>query len=100
MEKLREASSFTCVRFRYRVEVDLEFILRRCGSGDETALSLLGRATVLETYSGRSEAADLLAYAETEHSIESYRLWLPDEFAHMLGVEKTMGRLSTRYFVA
>jgi hypothetical protein len=72
----------------------LEFIVRRCRSGDETALSLLGRATFLETYAGRSEAADLLAYAETEHSIESYRLWLANEFAHIWAVETAVGRFS------
>src|SRR3982074_3434385 len=100
MEKLREASSFTCVRFRYRVEVDLEFIVRRCGAGDEAALSLLGRATFLETYAGRSEAADLLAYAEAEHSIESYRLWLANEFAHIWAVETAVGRSAIGYLVA
>ena len=82
------------------MEVDLEFIVRRCGSGDETALSLLGRATFLETYAGRSEAADLLAYAETEHSIESYRLWLANEFAHIWAVETAVGRSAIGYLVA
>src|SRR6266850_2330553 len=102
MERLREASALyaICVRFRYRVEVDLDFIVRRCGAGDEAARSLLGRATFLETYAGRSEAADLLAYAETEHSIESYRLWLANEFAHIWAVETTVGRSAIGYLVA
>ena len=78
----------------------MEFIVRRCRSGDETALSLLGRATFLETYAGRSEAADLLAYAETEHSIESYRLWLANEFAHIWAVETAVGRSAIGYLVA
>jgi hypothetical protein len=59
----------------------LEFAIKRCQVGDETRLSLLGKATFLETYAGNAEAADLLAFVETEHSAERYRLWLESDFA-------------------
>jgi len=78
----------------------LEFIIRRCHVGDETALSLLGKATFLETYAGNAEAADLLAYVETEHSIESYRLWLASDFAHIWVAETSVGRSAIGYVVA
>jgi|GraSoiStandDraft_54_1057290.scaffolds.fasta_scaffold349502_2 hypothetical protein len=35
---------------------DFEFIIRRCQVGDEMALSLVGKATFLETYADRIEA--------------------------------------------
>ena len=59
----------------------MEFAIKRCQVGDETRLSLLGKATFLETYAGNAEAADLLAFVETEHSAERYRLWLESDFA-------------------
>jgi hypothetical protein len=65
------------------MEVDLEFIIRRCQIGDENALSLLGKATFLETYAGSAGAADILTYAETEHTSESYRHWLVSSVVHI-----------------
>ncbi|HTF70762.1 MAG TPA: hypothetical protein VK638_49635, partial [Edaphobacter sp.] len=44
--------------------------------GDENALSLLRKATFLETSAGSAGAADILTYAETELTSESYRNWL------------------------
>ena len=63
-------------RLRRNMEVDLEFIIRRCQIGDENALSLLGKATFLETSAGSAGAADILTYPETEHTSESYMHWL------------------------
>jgi hypothetical protein len=40
-------------------EVNLKFIIRRCHIGDETSLSLLGKAAFLETYAGSAEADNL-----------------------------------------
>jgi short chain dehydrogenase len=57
-------------------EVDLAFAITRCRIGDETRLSLLGKATFLETYADSTEAADLLSFVETEHSVARYRSWL------------------------
>jgi len=56
-------------------------IWRLCHVGDETRLSLLGKATFLETYAGSTQAADLLDFVEEEHSAERYRSWLESDFA-------------------
>ena len=72
---------------------DVEFIIRPCQIGDETALSLLGTATFLETYVGTAEAADILAHVETEHSAESYRTWLQSEESSAYGTYKRTGIL-------
>src|SRR5712675_2181299 len=79
---------------------DLEFIIRQCQIGDETALSLLGTATFLETYAGTAEAADILAHVETEHSAESYRTWLQSDIAKIWVAETSVGRSAVGYAVA
>ena len=81
-------------------EVDLEFVIRRCHIGDETRLSLLGKATFLETYADSTQAADLLAFVETEHSIERYRFWLESRFARLWVAEIGWGRSAIGYAVA
>jgi diamine N-acetyltransferase len=78
----------------------LEFIIRQCQIGDETALSLLGTATFLETYAGTAEAADILAHVETEHSAESYRTWLQSDIARIWVAETSVGRSAVGYAVA
>ena len=80
-------------------EVDLEFVIRRCHIGDETRLSLLGKATFLETYADSTQAADLLAFVETEHSIERYRFWLESRFARLWVAEAALGRSAIGYAV-
>ena len=59
----------------------MEFAIKPCQVGDERRLSLLGKATFLETYAGNTEAADLLDFVEAEHSAEVYKLWLESDFA-------------------
>jgi GNAT superfamily N-acetyltransferase len=81
------------------MEVDLEFIIRRCQIGDENALSLLGKATFLETYAGSAGAADILIYAETEHTSESYRHWLVSSVADIWVAETSVGRSAIGYAV-
>jgi len=78
----------------------LEFIIRQCQIGDETALSLLGKTTFLESYAGTAEAADILAYIETEHSAESYRTWLQSDIAKIWVAETLVGRSAIGYAVA
>ena len=58
-------------------EVNLKFIIRRCHIGDETSLSLLGKAAFLETYAGSKPQA----FVEAEHSAGRYRSWLESHFA-------------------
>jgi ribosomal protein S18 acetylase RimI-like enzyme len=78
----------------------MEFRIRRCGPGDERALSALGRATFLETYAGTAEASDILAYMETEHSAEHYQHWLAGGSAHIWVVETAIGSSAIAYLVA
>src|SRR6267378_309515 len=78
----------------------LEFIIRQSQIGDETALSLLGTATFLETYVGTAEAADILAHVETEHSAGSYRTWLQSDIAKIWVAETSVGRSAVGYAVA
>jgi hypothetical protein len=44
----------------------MEFSTRLCKPGDEQALSLVGQATILETYAGLSDGDDLIKYAAAE----------------------------------
>jgi ribosomal protein S18 acetylase RimI-like enzyme len=78
----------------------MEFRIRRCGPGDERALSALGRATFLETYAGTAEANDILAYMETEHSVEHYQHWLAGDSAQIWVVETAIGSSAIGYLVA
>ena len=78
----------------------MEFKVRRCGPGDERALSALGRATFLETYAGTAEASDILAYMEAEHSVQHYQQWLAGRSAHIWVVETEIGGSAVGYSVA
>src|SRR5258708_33213672 len=77
-----------------------QFIIRRCQVGDEAALSLLGKATFLETYAGGAEGSDLLAHVEREHSVDRYRSWLADDLAHIWVAETAIGHSAIGYLVA
>jgi hypothetical protein len=77
-------------------EVELEFIIRRCQIGDEARLSLLGKATFLETYAETTNAADLLDFVEGKHSVERYRSWLESNFAQIWAAEPSVGRSAIR----
>lgn len=78
----------------------MEFKVRRCGPGDESALSAVGKATFLETYAGTAEGSDLLAYMETDHSVEHYQQWLAKHSAHIWVVETAIGGSAIGYLVA
>ncbi len=52
--------------------------IRRCVVGDEEALSLIGRATFLETFAGVLGGRDIIAHCATSHTAETYRCWLAD----------------------
>ena len=78
----------------------MEFAIRRCQLGDETRLSLLGKATFLETYAGSTEGADILNFVETEHSVGRYRCWLRRDFAKIWIAEIISGRSAVGYAVA
>jgi ribosomal protein S18 acetylase RimI-like enzyme len=78
----------------------LEFAIRRCRVGDEALLSLLGKATFLEAYAGRAEAADILTFVDTEHSVERYRSWLESDFAKIWVAETANEHSAIGYAVA
>jgi ribosomal protein S18 acetylase RimI-like enzyme len=78
----------------------MDFIVRRCRLGDGPALSAVGKATHLETYAGTAEASDILAYMETEHSVEHYQQLLAGESAHIWVVETAIGGSAIGYLVA
>jgi ribosomal protein S18 acetylase RimI-like enzyme len=78
----------------------MEFKIRRCGPGDERALSALGRATFLETYAGTAEASDILTYMETEHSVEHYQHWLAGDSTQIWVVETAFGSSAIGYLTA
>ena len=50
--------------------------IRRCTIGDETALSLLGQATFLESFAGMLDGNDILAHCANQHSSSVYLGWL------------------------
>ena len=50
--------------------------IRRCASGDETSLSLLGQATFLESFAGMLDGNDILAHCANQHSASVYHGWL------------------------
>ncbi len=52
--------------------------IRRAGAADAGALSLLGGATMLETYAELIDGADIVAHSRRRHSEEFYADWLAD----------------------
>jgi ribosomal protein S18 acetylase RimI-like enzyme len=78
----------------------LEFAITRCRVGDERRLSLVGKATFLETYADNTEATDILAFVDAEHSAERYRLWLESDFAKIWIAETIPGHSAIGYAVA
>jgi len=81
-------------------EGNLDFTIRRCQVGDETSLSLLGKATFLETYADSTHAPDLLDFVEAEHSVERYRSWLKSDSVKIWVAETTAGGSAIGYTVA
>ena len=55
--------------------------LRRGEPVDADALALVGQATMLETYAGELEGADILAHCAGQHSAAKYAAWLAAEDA-------------------
>jgi ribosomal protein S18 acetylase RimI-like enzyme len=69
------------------MEANSEFALRVCGPGDEQALSLLGSATFLESYSGALSGHDILSHCLRHHSPAQYAAWLSDAAYRICVVE-------------
>lgn len=60
---------------------EMEFHTRPCRPGDETALSLVAQATILETYAGITDGADLVKYVTSA-------LFSPGDFSQKLGDDR------------
>ena len=56
----------------------MDITIRRALPADAQALSLLGAATVLETYTGLLPGADLMTFCAVRHSPAQYAVWLDD----------------------
>ncbi len=52
--------------------------IRQAVPGDGPALSVLGSATMLETYADKVPGADILAHCSNHHSVVTYEAWLAD----------------------
>lgn len=68
----------------------MSIIIRSARPGDEDALSLVGRASFLETYAGMLSGADLMEFCRTAHTEELYGRWLASP-AHQLFLVETEG---------
>ena len=78
----------------------MEFTVRRCGPGDEAAVSLIGQATILETYAGLTDGNDLVEYVRRELSSEAFREILASDRARVWVAETSVGRCMAGYAVA
>lgn len=75
----------------------MDFSLRRCGPGDEPGLSVLGQATILETYAGIAEGSDLYAYVTKSLSAEQFRDLLASDRACAWVAETAVGSCAVGY---
>jgi ribosomal protein S18 acetylase RimI-like enzyme len=75
----------------------LEFRLRLCDAADATAISLLGQATILETYAGIAEGSDLYAYITKDLGVETFRGLLTSQRARTWIVETDVGNCAVGY---
>lgn len=56
-----------------------EFTLRSATFDDAVALSLIGQATFLESYSELIQGPDLIKHCQNQHSVEAYQAYLQEE---------------------
>lgn len=73
--------------------------IRACVLGDETALSLLGQATFLETFAGVLGGADIVTHCAAQHAAAVYRLWLEHGQTHLWMAEIEPGGAPVGYLV-
>jgi diamine N-acetyltransferase len=78
----------------------VEFVLRLCGPGDELAISLISQATILETYAGLADGADLYAYASKELSVQRFQHLLCSNQARIWALEDEVGKCVVGYAVS
>jgi ribosomal protein S18 acetylase RimI-like enzyme len=74
-------------------------VIRRAEPADAEALSLIGRATFLETFAGVLDADGILEHCDRSHSTSTYRQWLEDGVSGVWIVEAAQGRAPVGYLV-
>jgi diamine N-acetyltransferase len=79
---------------------EMEFTTRLCRPGDESALSLVAQATILETYAGVAEGDDLVAYAIAKSSVAECGRFVASEQMRAWIAETTIGKCAVGYAVA
>lgn len=65
--------------------------IRRCQSGDEVALSLVGQASFLEAFAGTLAGPDIVAHCAKQHSVEKYAGYLADAVSAVWIAEAARG---------
>jgi diamine N-acetyltransferase len=73
--------------------------IRRCGSGDEIALSIVGQASFLDTFAGILSGKDILGHCVRQHSSEKYAAWLRDGKSAVWIAEVEPGQAPVGYLV-
>lgn len=74
--------------------------VRLAAPEDAARLSLLGRATFLESYAHLLPVADIVAHAANQHAPEVYARWLADAHCHCFIAEVKPGGAPVGYLVA
>ena len=69
----------------------MSYAIRRADSNDAAMLSLVGSATMLETYTHLLPGADILAHCTNNHSVEKYAGWLADSACAVWIAEAALG---------
>jgi ribosomal protein S18 acetylase RimI-like enzyme len=75
------------------------FRLRRCGSGDEERLSLVGGASFLEAFAGVLDGDDILAHYNKNHSVETYAKYMALPTGRVTIAESAPGNAPVGYIV-
>ncbi len=73
--------------------------IRVCSLGDETALSLIGQATFLETFAGILRGRDIISHSHNAHSITTYSTWLKNPRYKLWIAETEQGNAPIGYMV-
>ncbi|MDR0182025.1 GNAT family N-acetyltransferase [Lysobacter arvi] len=77
----------------------VEVVIRRAQSGDESALSLVGQATFLETFSGVLDGGAILEHCRKAHSPSYYVQWLDDSHSAVWLASAVPGEAPVGYVV-
>jgi diamine N-acetyltransferase len=79
----------------------MEFHTRLCRPGDELALSLIAQATILETYAGITNGADLVKYVTSKlFSVGDFSQMLADDRSRAWVAETSVGSCAVGYAIA